>query len=110
LVLLNDPSYVEAARVLAANMVRDGGATIGEKINWAYRRAVARDASDEERAVLRDLFARHLAHYVGDPEAAAEVSDNGKTPKPDDIDAVELAAWTSVARTILNLHETITRY
>ncbi|MEZ6072796.1 MAG: PSD1 and planctomycete cytochrome C domain-containing protein [Pirellulales bacterium] len=109
LVLLNDPSFVEAARVLAAQMVRTG-ATVGQRIDWAFRRAVARDATDEERAVLTDLYARHLAHYVHDPDAALEVGDNGKAPLPDDIDPVELAAWTSVARTILNLHETITRY
>lgn len=109
LVLLNDPTYVEAARVLAERMVREGGATPEARIRWAFRRATARTPDAEEVAILRALQERHRDAWRGDRAAAGQLVATGQAPVPDDIDAVDLAAWTSVARAILNLHETITR-
>jgi len=109
LVLLNDPTYVEAARVLAERMIREGGTTPAERINWAYRRAVSRKAKAEEAKLLIELHARHRADFTKDPQAARKLIGTGERPAPADLDAADLAAWTSVARVILNLHETITR-
>jgi hypothetical protein len=109
LVLLNDPTYVEAARALAERMIREGGTSPAERINWAYRRAVSRKAKTEEAKLLIELHARHRAEFTKDPQAARKLIGTGERPAPADLDAADLAAWTSVARVILNLHETITR-
>ena len=110
LVLLNDPTYVEAARVFAAQIVQHGGATTDDRLTWAYRRALSRDVRPAERKVLADLYVQHLEQYNADTDAAGQTIAAGETPAAKDIDAATLAAWTSIARVILNLHETITRY
>jgi hypothetical protein len=109
LVLLNDPTYVEAARAFAASLIVTGGATPPERIQSAFRRAVSRPARPAEVATLTELYTSHLEQYKQDAAAAHEFLTVGAQPIPPGIDAAELAAWTSVARTILNLHETISR-
>ncbi len=109
LVLLNDPTYVEAARALAERIVREGGRDAESRIQFIYRQALNRAAAPEERKALSDLYERHLRQYQADRQAAGALLATGEHPAPKDVDAAELAAWTSVARVILNLHETITR-
>ena len=109
LVLLNDPTYVEAARVFAYGTLREGGETVEDRIRWAMRRAVSRSPVPEEIAVLADLYEEHRAQYEADPRAAVELLAVGEAAVPDGIAPAELAAWTSVARAILNLHESVTR-
>jgi hypothetical protein len=109
LVLLNDPSFVEAARVFAERILRDGGKDLDRRLDWAYRRALARPPTSAERAVLRKLHRGHLARYEADPAAARAFLQVGQAPVPGDLAAPELAAMAAVARTLLNLHETITR-
>jgi mono/diheme cytochrome c family protein len=109
LVLLNDPSYVEAARVFAERLLRQGGKTPAERIHSAFEQALLRKAEQRELDILAPLYQKHLKQYQADPAAAAALLKTGDRPPPKDLDAAELAAWTSVARVILNLHETITR-
>lgn len=109
LVLLNDPSYVEAARAFAELILRNGGSAPRDRLNFAFRRAVSRDMKPAEAEVLERLLQTHLDEYKLDANAANELLTVGAKPTPTDLDTSELAAWTSVARTILNLHETITR-
>jgi cytochrome c553 len=109
LVLLNDPTYVEAARVFAERIVREGGVGFADRLRFAYERALARAPRAEEVRILGALFRTHGAQYRADPRAAARVVQTGLAPAPKDLDVVELAAWTSVARAILNLPELITR-
>lgn len=109
LVLLNDPTYVEAARVLAERLLKQGGTEPAGRISFAYREVLSRSPSDEERQVLVSLQEKHLEQYRGDLEAAKALLATGKHPTPAPMDPAELAAWTSVARVLLNLHETITR-
>ncbi len=110
LVLLNDPSFVEAARALAERIVREGGDDDAARIDWAYRQVVSRDPQSEVAAILAEIRQKHLAHFQADPEAAKELAQIGDRAAPGDIEPAELAAWTSVARVLLNMHETITRY
>lgn len=109
LVLLNDPTYVEAARALAAKMIHEGGDDAAARIRLAFRRAVARPPQQDELQVLTQLYRQQMTRYTNDVEAAKQLIGVGDVPAPDDIDPAELAAWTAVARAILNLHETITR-
>ena len=108
LVLLNDPTYVEAARALAARAIEAADSDAG-RLDWMYRRAVSRPAKPAEREVLVELLKKHRAEYKADPKAAKALLAVGAKPAADGIDPAELAAWTSVARTVLNLHEAVTR-
>ena len=110
LTLLNDPTYVEAARGLAEQTIRHGGAAPDGRITWAFDRALNRLPTAEEAKLVTALLVKHKAKYLADPAAAKKLTAVGARPVPTDLDASELAAWTSVARVILNLHETITRY
>jgi hypothetical protein len=109
LVLLNDPTFVEAARALATRMMKEGGASAESRIDFAFRQAVGRPASPGEIAILSALHDKHHADYAADKAQAAAALTNGDSKPPEDIDASDLAAWTSVARVILNLHEVVTR-
>ena len=106
LVLLNDPTYVEAARTLAARVVREGGTS---PLEHAYRLVLDRAPRPHEVETLRKLHDEHLAEYRADPAAAEALLKTGERPAPADVNRAELAAWTSVARVLLNLHETIER-
>jgi mono/diheme cytochrome c family protein len=109
LALLNDPTYVEAARVFAERIVREGGTRFEDRLRFAYERALARAPRAEEVRILGELLRNHGAQYRADPGAAARVVSAGLSPAPKGLDPVEVAAWTSVARAILNLPELITR-
>ncbi|MEO8352916.1 MAG: DUF1549 and DUF1553 domain-containing protein, partial [Chthoniobacteraceae bacterium] len=109
LVLLNDPTYVEAARVFANRILRECPGDTPQRIAWAYRQALGRAPREDEAAALSALLQKHSAHYAQDPESAAAVGKVGLAPAVAGANADEMAAWTSVARVILNLHETITR-
>lgn len=110
LVLLNDPSYVEAARVFAERIVKHGGATPTERIDWAFREALSRQPTDKERTVLLQLLDKHMSDYKADQEAANALLKVGDQTVKETPNPVELAAWTSLARVVFNLHEIITRY
>jgi hypothetical protein len=109
LVLLNDPTYVEAARVLAEKTLREGGTTDAERLDYAYRQVLGRRAGTHEASVLLPLLERHLKQYRSDKEMAVVIASVGQAPVGKDIDRATLAAWASVTRVLLNLHETITR-
>jgi hypothetical protein len=109
LVLLNDPTYVEAARAFAERIVRQGGKDVEERLQFAFREALARSARPEELKILVPLYQRQLKQYQQNARAANDLLHTGFRPVAADLPAPELAAWTSVARVVLNLHETITR-
>ena len=110
LVLLNDPTYVEAARVLAEQTIKQGGSNVSDRIAWAFVRVLDRKPKPEESAVLAKLYAKDAEEYASDKAAAQDLISVGDHPVDSTIEPAELAAWTSVTRAILNLHETITRY
>jgi hypothetical protein len=109
LVLLNDPSYVEAARALAVRIVAEGGQDADARVAWAWRRVLGRPPRAEELQTVLGLLRGHLEQYRADPAAAEALLKTGQAPVPAGLDSAELAAWTHVARVLLNLHETITR-
>ncbi|HKI72849.1 MAG TPA: DUF1553 domain-containing protein, partial [Verrucomicrobiae bacterium] len=109
LALLNDPTYVEAARAFAARILSEGGGDTTARITWAWRRALSRAPRAAEMSTVRALLDKHFAEYRQDAPAAGALLKVGLSAAPKDVDPAELAAWTNVARVILNLHETITR-
>ncbi len=110
LALLNDPSYVEAARVFASRILREGGRRADARIRFAVRESFARPARPAEVAVLRRLLEGQRRQFESEPGAARTLLATGITPNPGGIPETELAAWTSVARALFNKHEFLMRY
>jgi len=109
LTLLNDTTFVEAARVLAERALRQGGRTPEERIAWAFRRAACRPPAAKELAVLARGFRRNLHHYASDRKAATKLVTVGETKPDPALNTVELAAYTGVASVILNLDEVLSK-
>ena len=108
LVLLNDPTFVEAARGLASRLLRREDSSDQERLRTAFMIVVSRVPSEEELAVLSELLALSRSEFQRDLDAAREVLEVGEKEFGTD-DPVELAAWTTVARAVLNLGEANTR-
>jgi hypothetical protein len=106
LVLMNDPTYVEASRALAARVMA-GAASTRTRVALAFRLATARPPSVSEARTLESLVARQLTHYRQHPEDAAGLLQVGESAVGANLDKVELAAWTTIAQVILSLDETI---
>ena len=109
LVLLNDPSFLEAARALAAETLAKAPPDDLKRIRWEWRRVLDRNPQPAEANVLETLLEKHRKQYTADTKAAEAILSIGISPRPANVDPVELAAWTSVSRVLLNLNETITR-
>lgn len=108
LVLLNDPSFVEAARVFAESLMVKPA--IADRLHLAFERAVARPIRDQEKTVLEDLYRKELARFRKSPADAKALLSIGEAPhRGAKSDPADLAATISVARAILNLHEVVTR-
>src|SRR5205823_971961 len=108
LVLLNDPTYVEASRKLAERLMKQADST-DERITLAFRLATARRPGPKEVEVLRRVFNRQLNVYRQDVKGALRLLAVGEAPRDERLPPAELAAWTVVASVILNLDETITK-
>jgi hypothetical protein len=109
LVLLNDPTYVEAARALATRTLKQAGVDSADRVRYAFRLATARAPDSFEVSVLGKQAQQELTHYRQDPEAAQKLIRVGESPVDTQLNPSELAAWTMVANTILNMDETITK-
>jgi len=110
LTLLNDPSFVEAARVFAANLLGVAKQNDEQRLNTAFQRALARLPNNKEKQSLLKFLAEQREHYSQDSDEASRLMKVGFATAPESKSQVELAAWTQVCRVILNLQETVTRY
>jgi Protein of unknown function (DUF1553)/Protein of unknown function (DUF1549)/Planctomycete cytochrome C len=109
LVMLNDPQFVEASRMLAERMIREGGTTPAERAKFAFRLGTARAPGERELAMLLGLFEKAKIRYAAQPDEAIKLLSAGEAKRDESLEVAELAAWTMVASTILNLDETITK-
>jgi hypothetical protein len=109
LVLLNDPEFVEAARAFAQKTISTGGTTDADRLNWAFERATGRKPKAEEVGVLSELLNKHRKQFAAKPDETKKLLVVGDMSALKDIAPADVAAWMSVCRTILNMHETITR-
>jgi hypothetical protein len=109
LVLLNDPSFVEAARALAARALDQDCPTDADRVAWTWRLVTGREPQADEVEPLVALVDQHRGYYAEHRDAADEVTKIGMTARDEKADPPILAAWTSVCRVLLNLSETITR-
>ena len=108
-VTLNEKGFVEAARVLAARMMREGGQSVEERVSFAYRTVLARKPSRRESEVLSKVYEDLKETYQHDLKSALDLIATGESKKPENLNELELVAWTGVANALLNLDETITK-
>jgi hypothetical protein len=107
--LLNDPTYIEAARVLGEHMMTDGGSSPQQRLAWGFRRATCRQPSDDEIKVLLESFSDQVGKFRADRAAAEKFVNIGESKRNETLDVIELAAYAMTASAILNLDETVTK-
>jgi hypothetical protein len=109
LVLMNDVTFVEAARNLAEKVLKDKSSNLPEKrIVQIFRLATGSDPSKAAQAVLLENLEWFQQHYAADPAQAENYLKAGDSPRDASIPAVDHAAWTAVAHLVLNLDQTLT--
>ncbi len=109
LLLMNDTTYVEAARFLGQRMILEGGASPEERLAYGYRLVLVGAPSPEDLKILRAALDRYLRKYGEDKAAAEKLVAVGESPPDKQLDVDELAAYTAIGSVILNLDKTITR-
>ena len=109
LALLNEITFVEAARALAQSMIKEGGSTPEDRLRNGYRRVTSRVPSPATLELLRQGWERRLAHFRKEPEAAERLIHQGHSQPGSGLDPAELAAYTVTANVLLNLDEVVTR-
>jgi mono/diheme cytochrome c family protein len=109
LTLMNDVTYVEAARMLAARMLTEGGTQADTRFQWAFRQVISRPPTPTELQVLRENLTMQLTHFQRNPNEATKLLAVGEKRNSEQFNASELAAYTTIASLILNLNEAITR-
>ncbi len=109
LALLNEVTYVEAARALAQRMIREGGTTPKDRLTWGFRQVASRKPDAAEMKILSSGLERHLARYRQDQASAKALVTLGESPSDKDLSPAELAAYTLTANVLLNMDEVVTR-
>jgi hypothetical protein len=109
LTLLNDPTFVEAARVLAQRLLSERQDDRA-RFEFLFELALCRPPKPAEIETLSKLLAEQRAHFRDHGGEAQKLIKIGRARSLERIDMAELAAWTDVCRTVLNLQETMTRY
>jgi Protein of unknown function (DUF1553) len=108
LVMLNDPTVLEASRVLSVRLLSEQ-TTAAEKIAKAFRLIVCRKANDREIKILDDYYGDQLQTFTQQKKNAGKLLAVGEYPLPGSIDKISAAALMQVITTIYNLEETITK-
>ena len=109
LILLNDPTYVEAARKFAERILTEGGGSVDQRLVYAYRTLLVRRPNEKELVIARRLVEQQLVRDAADKVAAEKLLSIGESPRNERLDVSELAAWSVIASALLNLDETVTR-
>jgi hypothetical protein len=109
LVTLNEKTFVEAARVFAARILREGGASSEQRLQFACRTVLARPPSAREKRILTAVHHDMSATYQNDLKGALDLISTGESKRAENVNQLELVAWTAVANVLLNLDETITK-
>ncbi|MDG2014320.1 MAG: DUF1553 domain-containing protein, partial [Pirellulaceae bacterium] len=108
LALLNDPTYVEAARALASDVMQNNSDHIA-RLKSAFRKATCRLPTPQELQVLEAAYQKYAARFAAQPETATAYIQVGQSAPEATLSHVELAAYASVCSVILNLDEVITK-
>ena len=108
LVLMNDPTFVEASRVFAEQILKAAD-NEQQRIDYAFRAALSRRPSEQESHVIRRVLQRQLAIFQANPAAAEQLLKVGESPADSSLDKTQLAAWATITSMIFNLDEFVTK-
>ena len=106
---LNDPQFVEAARVLAQTAIKEGGDKVEQKIDFIARRLLARSFKPEELSVVQAGLNELLAEFKKKPKEATKLIAYGESKADPTMDASTLAAWTMLTNELMNLDEVLNK-
>ena len=109
LTTLNDPTFIEAARALAERALREGDKKPDARLDFAFRRVLARHPDKSEAKLLRASLDKQLVKFRADPKAAETFLTTGASPRDATLEAAEHAAYAAVCLGILNLDEALTK-
>ncbi len=109
LVLLNDPTYVEASRKLAERILLEGGASVENRLTFAFRTVLSRPPRPQELSVLKNIYTQQLEKFRQNETAALKLLKVGESPRNEQLDVAELATWATISSVLLNLDETVTK-
>ncbi len=109
LALLNEITFVEAARALAERVMHEGAASSDDRIERLFRLATGRNPRPQELTILQDSWRRQRTEFEARPEAADKLLNVGESILDADLDRCELAAYACLANLVLNLDEVITK-
>jgi hypothetical protein len=109
LTLLNDPTWIEAARVLARGAHRHKPDDVSAQLSWAFSRVVCRPPAPQELEILVQAFHKQLAHFQATPDAAQQLLSVGQATVDNETDPNHWAALTHICLGIFNLDEAQTR-
>ncbi|NOS70310.1 MAG: DUF1553 domain-containing protein [Verrucomicrobia bacterium] len=109
LAALNEPTLLEASRVLAQRILLQGGGDPGQQIDYAFRLCTSRPPTKLERQRLVNLYEQQLRGFERDSSSAEALVNHGAAGRPGNLDVRKLAAWMMVANVLLNLDETLTK-
>ena len=107
--LMNNVTYLEAARLMGQRMMLEGGTVAADRIAWGFQLATAHRPDAKETDILNNFFRQQLDQFQTSPQAADKFLTQGESPRAPGLRAPELAAYASVASLILNLDETVTK-
>jgi len=106
--LLNNVTYVEAAKKFAERMILNGKSS-QEQLRWGFRTATARHPNESEMTILLEGYERRLKHYTKNPQLAKDILLVGESKILDELDVIRVAAMATAANLILNLDEIINK-
>lgn len=109
LVTLNDPQFVEAARAMAQNAIKQGGATFESRLDYVVQRLLARPFRPEEIAVSKSALDDLMAFYKSHAEDAKKLLQVGDSKRDESLDPAEHAAWTMLINQLMNLDEALNK-
>jgi hypothetical protein len=109
LVTMNDPQFIEAARVLAQNAIKSASKQEAARVEWIAQRVLSRPLSAAEMGITRSAITDLLAYYRSNPADAAKLIDVGETKRDSAIDPAEHAAWTMLTNQLMNLDEVLNK-
>ena len=109
LVLMNDVQFVEAARKFAERVMKEGGTSVPDQVGFAFRSVLTRRPNEFEMQSLTSTLNEYEREFSQAPEAVTKLLSSGESPRDDQLDSSQLAAWTMVTHLLLNLSETVTK-
>ena len=109
LVTLNDPQFIESARMLAQNAIKSGAVEDAAKMDYIARRVLARPLNEKENAIMLKIQRELFEHYKAYPDDAKALLAVGETKTDATLPADALSAWTMVCNEMLNLDETLNK-